>query len=140
MEEGGPASPGGEPDTNGSIHADGSSARGPTWGVVIATKRRSSGPRSTVTAGEEGFELASFGAQPSQQGIAAPIFCAESDRGQQEEQSAAMGTARNARARATTTASLRTTPLSPGKGERGDANESVRVRNISAGAAFECLP
>lgn len=125
MEEGGPAPAGGERETNGSIHADELSARRPGWGVVRVTERRSSDARSTVTAGAEGFELATFGAHPSQQGIAAPIFCAGSDRGQQEVHSAPIGTARNARARTTTTAVFRTNPLSPGKGTLGDANESA---------------
>lgn len=74
MEEGGRAPPGGETDANGSIRGEGSRARRPTLEVLNATERRSKEARSTVTAGEEGLELASFGAQPWQQGIAAPTF------------------------------------------------------------------
>jgi hypothetical protein len=140
MEEGGPAPAGREARTNGSIDANGSSERRPARGVVRVKERRSNDARSTVSAGAEDFELATFGAHPSQQGIAAPIFCTESGWGQQDVQSAPIGTARNARARTTATATFRTRSLSPGKGVRGDANESEGEGNFLADAAFRCLP
>lgn len=111
MEKWRPEEPGGEGDSNGLVDADRIETDRPPDSEVNGRYRGSRDARPTVTAGGEDFPLASVGAQPSsQQGIAAPSFCERSASGQQVEQSAPTGAARQAAVR-TMTASFRTTAI-----------------------------
>src|SRR5512141_1416865 len=118
MEEGGPKAVGGDGDANGSSDADTAQTSRLEVKEFNGRHGESSEARSTVTAGEEGFALATFGAQPSsQQGIAAPILWPLSAFEQQEEQRAPIGAARQANAR-TTMSSFRTKAIFTPNGPR----------------------
>lgn len=111
MKKGRPEEAGGEGDSNGPIDPDRIETHRPADSEVNGRYCGSRDARSTVTAGGKDFPLASFGAQPSSQhGIAAPSFCERSTSGQQVEQSAPTGAAREATVRRMT-ASFRTTGI-----------------------------
>jgi hypothetical protein len=120
MAERGPKAVGGDGDAKGSSAGDTTETSRPEFKEFNGRHGGSSEARSTVTAGEEGFALATFGAQPSsQQGIAAPILSPPSAFEQQEEQRAPIGAARQADARTTMSSFLTRAIVTPNGSQRG---------------------